>query len=359
MSEVNALKTLRETTLAHLSQSDYERILKAVEIGGIESLTGTAAMVVKSAVLKHGSHDQSSHNPKKGGGGGGSGGGSSAPTKEPQDAGQRMWDTENTLRTANSRDTIGTSRQGGVTATREQLTEALGNPQIGGMDKSTIGWGVVDRKTGVVATVYDWKRSPESGSRSEYATKPPEMGAMLEYEVGGTKGAVDLVFNALFQAKRSKANKSAVTKHGSHDQSSHNPKKGGGGMGGGGSATETGSDKLDLMNQEIAAAKEDVANRIKGAESQRGRVRPSGSGTTRPQDSQTEQRIEGTIKGYKDAGALIGKPKELGTLKTKMVGAKKDIRTPSYYMRPDNAYVDGYADAVIELHRAYGNLEGE
>ena len=144
MSEVNALKTLRETTLAHLSQSDYEKILKAVEVGGIQSLTGTASMIVKSAVLKHGAHDQSSHNPKKGGGGAGGGGGSSAPTKEPQDAGQRMWDEANTLRTANSRDTIGTSKQGDVTATREELTEALGNPQIGGMDKSTIEWGVVD-----------------------------------------------------------------------------------------------------------------------------------------------------------------------------------------------------------------------
>jgi hypothetical protein len=78
MSEVNALKTLRETTLAHLAQSDYEKILKAVEVGGIDSLTGTAAMVVKSAVLKHGAHDQSSHNPKKGGGGAGRGGGSAA-----------------------------------------------------------------------------------------------------------------------------------------------------------------------------------------------------------------------------------------------------------------------------------------
>lgn len=77
MSEVNALKTLRETTLAYLSQSDYENIIKAVEVGGIQSLTGTASMIVKSAVLKHGAHDQSSHNPKKGGGGGGSGGGGS------------------------------------------------------------------------------------------------------------------------------------------------------------------------------------------------------------------------------------------------------------------------------------------
>jgi len=71
MSEVNALKTLRDTTLAYLSESDYENIIKAVGVGGIDSLTGTASMIVKSAVLKHGSHDQSSHNPKKGGGGGG------------------------------------------------------------------------------------------------------------------------------------------------------------------------------------------------------------------------------------------------------------------------------------------------
>jgi len=53
MSEVNALKTLRKTTLAYLAQSDYEKILKAVEVGGIDSLTGTAAMVVKDAVRKH------------------------------------------------------------------------------------------------------------------------------------------------------------------------------------------------------------------------------------------------------------------------------------------------------------------
>ena len=88
MSEVNALKTLRETTLAYLSQSDYERILKAVEVGGIQSLTGTASMIVKSAVLKHGSHDQSSHNPKKGGGGGGGAGsgGSSGTSSAAADA---------------------------------------------------------------------------------------------------------------------------------------------------------------------------------------------------------------------------------------------------------------------------------
>ena len=158
---------------------------------------------LKQEVIKHGSHNQSSHG-RKGGGKGGSGGGSAVPAKEPQDAEQRMWDKNNTLRTANSRDTIGTSKQGDVTTTRKDLTEALGKPEIGGMDKATIQWGVVDRKTGVVATVYDWKRKPERGSESEYATKPPAMEELIEFTVGGTSGAVALVENALSQAKQNK-----------------------------------------------------------------------------------------------------------------------------------------------------------
>ena len=45
----------------------------------------------------------------------------------------------------------------------------------------------------------------------------------MEFSVGGTKGAVSLVQNALFQAAKIKINKSAVQKHGggSHDQRSH------------------------------------------------------------------------------------------------------------------------------------------
>ena len=186
MSEVNALKTLRETTLAHLAQSDYEKILKAVELGGIESLTGTASMIVKSAVLKHGAHDQSSHNPKKGGGGAGSGG-------------------------------------GGATSNQSHMGEA------------------------------------------------------------------------------------------------------------------------------ITDAKEDIANRISGA---------ARTLEGNKQGENAQERIKGTIKGYKDSSALIGKPNELYKLKTKMVGAKKDVMLPSN-SQPDKAYVNGYADAVIQVHSNYGNLVEE
>ena len=148
--------------------------------------------------------------------------------------------------------------------------------------------------------------------------------------------------------------KDAVRKHGTHDQSSHNPKKGGGmGGGGGGGATSNQSH----MGEAITAAKEDIANRIKGAESQVGRTKPS---SMRPQDSQTDSRIEGTVKGYKAAGALIGKPNELGKLKADMVRAKKDVLSPSYGIAgTDRAYVYGFADAVISVADAYGTLKND
>ena len=62
-SEKVVLDTLRKTTLAYLSESDYAQIEKAVEQKGILNLTGTASILVKSAVQKHegGGHDQASH----------------------------------------------------------------------------------------------------------------------------------------------------------------------------------------------------------------------------------------------------------------------------------------------------------
>jgi hypothetical protein len=72
-SEKEVLETLRKTTLAYLSESDYAQIEKAVEQKGILNLTGTAAILVKSAVQKHegGGHDQASHGSWAGNGAGG------------------------------------------------------------------------------------------------------------------------------------------------------------------------------------------------------------------------------------------------------------------------------------------------
>ena len=72
-SEKVVLDTLRKTTLAYLSESDYAQIEKAVEQKGILNLTGTASILVKSAVQKHegGGHDQDSHGSWAGNGAGG------------------------------------------------------------------------------------------------------------------------------------------------------------------------------------------------------------------------------------------------------------------------------------------------
>jgi len=72
-SEKVVLDTLRKTTLAYLSKSEFSEIEKAVEQKGILNLTGAALALVKSAVQKHGGggHDQASHGSWAGNGAGG------------------------------------------------------------------------------------------------------------------------------------------------------------------------------------------------------------------------------------------------------------------------------------------------
>ena len=84
-NEAVVLAELRKTTLAYLSDADFKEVEKAVERDGILSLKGSVATVVKDAVLKHGSHNQSSHG-KKGGGGSGGGGGSTSSTANSPEA---------------------------------------------------------------------------------------------------------------------------------------------------------------------------------------------------------------------------------------------------------------------------------
>jgi hypothetical protein len=84
-SEAVVLTGLRKTTLAYLSDSDFKEVEKAVEQDGILSLKGYVAEIVKDAVVKHGSHNQSSHGKGGGKGGGGANGGGSSSASGTQD----------------------------------------------------------------------------------------------------------------------------------------------------------------------------------------------------------------------------------------------------------------------------------
>jgi len=81
-AEKAIIENLRKTTLSHLSEYNYDVVIKEIEKYGITNLTGTTEKLVRQAVNKHGSHDQSSHG-RRGGGKGGSGGGTkvSPPSK--------------------------------------------------------------------------------------------------------------------------------------------------------------------------------------------------------------------------------------------------------------------------------------
>lgn len=74
--EAKVLEGLRKSTLAYLSDKQYVEVVEAVEKQGILGLTGAASIIVKGAVVKHGSHDQKTHGRGGKGGGGGGGGGS-------------------------------------------------------------------------------------------------------------------------------------------------------------------------------------------------------------------------------------------------------------------------------------------
>lgn len=84
-AEKAILENLRKTTLSHLSEYDYDVVIKAIEKYGITNLTGTTEKLVRDAVIKHGSHNQKTHGRSGKGGGGGGGGRSSTakPKKEP------------------------------------------------------------------------------------------------------------------------------------------------------------------------------------------------------------------------------------------------------------------------------------
>jgi len=148
--------------------------------------------------------------------------------------------------------------------------------------------------------------------------------------------------------------KSAVIKHGSHDQSTHNPKKGGGRVGGGGAPTSSApapqstqgqSDYLSQMEDEVDAAKNDLDNRRLGAEMVQ----------VRSKNEAVRNHARGTAEGFEDASNLVGKKKDFYNLKVKANGAKKaNISNPDLL---DKAYKNGYYDAILSAHAQYGNLD--
>lgn len=139
-----------------------------------------------------------------------------------------------------------------------------------------------------------------------------------------------------------------VIKHGSHNQQTHAGSRGGS-AGGSGASTDRGP--LGDMDDMAAEAKDAVKNMISGAEE---KLKIMQASPNKGFEAKIE-RSKGVIKGYQDASRLIGKPKELSKLKSTMNRAKKDMRLPSNSAN-DRNYVEGYADAAIQVANLYGEL---
>lgn len=92
-------------------------------------------------------------------------------------------------------DACGTSLQGYVRATRDELMETFGDPMhFSSEDKVTTEWKI-QFDSGDVATIYDWKR---------YEQGRPGFGEVYEWHIGGNSYEVkDLVADALHRTRRS------------------------------------------------------------------------------------------------------------------------------------------------------------
>lgn len=100
-------------------------------------------------------------------------------------------------------DIEGTSLQGYVDASYNQLVEVFGKPTyetgFSKTEKITTAWNL-EFPSGVIVTIYNWKNYENYG-------KDPEPNEEYEWHVGGYDiNAVYLVKNALKQSKGSKSN---------------------------------------------------------------------------------------------------------------------------------------------------------
>lgn len=95
-------------------------------------------------------------------------------------------------------DVTGTSGQGKVTATREQVMKTFGAPaycEWDSFDKITIEWEIFF-KNGVVATIYDWKRNYDGDLQD-----PIGLFEQYDWNIGGnSEQAVQMVKEAIAKA---------------------------------------------------------------------------------------------------------------------------------------------------------------
>lgn len=217
-SEADVLAQLRKTTLAYLSNADFAEVEKAVERDGILSLRGSAAALVKDAVRKHGSHDQSRHNPSKGGGG------------------------------AGGNNPLGFGPQ--VSVGRVASDSFSNNVKQGDQFEAELKTGASVR--GVATS--------DAKLRSKTPTSKPEPSVKYQPAISEPRGSERVLFDSDIKEVTVLTKKSTeinLQKHGSHDQSRHNPKKGGGGAGGGGGSSSP-STLGDTHKQELATAERSV-----------------------------------------------------------------------------------------------------
>ena len=223
-SEKVFLDTLRKTTLAYLSESDYAQIEKAVEQKGILNLTGTTSILVKSAVQKHegGGHDQASHGSWAEGGMGGASMADIAESMSELD--EEEAEGKNNISAKRTNEFVGGSyHRVDIKTTPNTLDKLLGKGEEIMGDKYerkvTEQWSAefTDKSTGKSfrAAVYDYMRYDEKGLTAEQGQKIPLLsrGESHSFHIGAdSKEQAEIVRDYISASHTSGVNKVSTLK---------------------------------------------------------------------------------------------------------------------------------------------------
>ena len=299
-AEKAIIENLRKTTLSHLSEYNYEIVIKEIEKYGITNLTGTAEKLVREAVNKHGSHNQSSHGRKGGGGSGGAGGMSSAELRELA-----------RLNFGNSGSKKGLKR--GDTLDNIKNAE--------GVRVKISGGSALDGKKGRVV------QSAPSGKFHGVKTDDGEEGYIngADLTVISLEKSIDI----------------NMEKHGSHNQSSHG-RKGGGKGGGSAEAPKEFEDKL-------VEASEGLDNMIMGAQKLADNAK----------DRKSFDMARGAVRGFKDVKSALGNKKQMKAVRLKRNSkAAQIMKTPGSLAPLQEGYAEnvGYVQGATSALAQYGDL---